>query len=499
MGLCQLWKTNENIREMWNFEGNMNHLNNKSLDIKFLEGEILIKEENFIKEIEIKGKFKNDKDKDKKFCRHFIEYYKTDDNNVYFKAKAENHDYKFNFYKPILLKKNKDNSQTITGELIYEKLPLNLNLDLYLPNKPKKNKFDVALNDYRYRLKRLTKEKDIISNSICGYTNLGNTCYMNSSFQILTHIKELVEIIINNKDFEENVIGNINAIFKYMVKIYKDVRPVINPSIFVTNFKKEHDEYNNYSQMDSEMFLEDLIWNINLELSSLNVIRPQSFFWYTDKEKEILFQEYIRDSDKDSDFRINDLFYVCFIHEKKCINENCNNTSYYFDETTGLKLNFNNIKNKQSIDLLTLIKNNFSKEIKIKSSYLCSKCRRTNEIIEKTSIAKLPKILIISLQKTNNDNSRKIDCIVDFPDKFGIKEIVDIELCRNGNGRYKLFAINNHIGYSPRSGHYYSNIYLDELKEWFSFNDQSVEKINKPSPGLSNYILFYRQMELGEN
>ena len=138
MGICQNWKTNENIKEKWNFEGNMNHLNNKNLDIKFLEGEISIKEENYIKEIEIKGKFKNEKDKDKKFCRHFIEYYKTDDNNVYFKAKAEIHDNKFNFYKPILLKKNRDNSQTITGELFYEKLPVNLNLDLYLPNKTKK-------------------------------------------------------------------------------------------------------------------------------------------------------------------------------------------------------------------------------------------------------------------------------------------------------------------------------------------------------------------------
>lgn len=246
--------------------------------------------------------------------------------------------------------------------------------------------------------------------------------------------------------------------------------------------------------MDSEMFLEDLIWNINLELSALGIERPKSFFWYTNKEKELLFLDYIRDSDKDSYFRINDLFYVCFVHQKKCVDEYCNNTSYYFDETTGLKLNFNNINDKQPIDLLGLIKNNFAKQITIKSSYLCTKCMRTSEIIETTNIAKLPKVLIISLQKTNRDNTRKINWIVDIPDEFGIREIVDIDLCRYGRGRYKLFVINNHIGYSPKSGHYYSNIYLDELKEWFSFNDQSVDKINKPSPGLSNYILFYKQI-----
>ena len=495
MGTCSFWNSDEKIKEIWTFTGNMNYLNNKSLDSKFLEGEILIKEENYLKEIEIKGKFKNDREKDKKFCRHFKEYYKTDNNNsIYFKDKGESKDKRFNFYKPILLKRNKNDYQTITGELYDGRIPLSLNLDLYLPKKPKKNKFDVQITDYRFRLKQLNTDIDKISNSVCGYTNLGNTCYMNSSFQILMHISELVKIIRNNKDFEENVIGNINIIFNTILKIYKDVKPVINPSIFVTNFKNEHDEYNNYSQMDSEMFLEDLIWNINLELSALNVERPKSFFWNAYKEKELLFLDYIRDSDKDSFFEINDLFYVCFVHEKKCANVKCNNSSYYFDETTGLKLNFNDIYNKQSIDLITLIKKNFDKQIIIRSSYLCSKCMRTNEIKEITKIAKLPKVLIITLQKTNSENTRKIPWLVNFPNEFGIKEIVDIDLCRNGSGRYKLFAINNHIGYSPKSGHYYSNIYLEELQEWFSFNDQSVEKIKKPSPDLNNYILFYKQI-----
>lgn len=50
---------------------------------------------------------------------------------------------------------------------------------------------------------------------------------------------------------------------------------------------------------------------------------------------------------------------------------------------------------------------NFKKEIKIKSSFLCQNCNKCNNVLELIRIAKLPKILIISLQKTNIETQRK--------------------------------------------------------------------------------------------
>ena len=66
---------------------------------------------------------------------------------------------------------------------------------------------------------------------------------------------------------------------------------------------------------------------------------------------------------------------------------------------------------------------------------------------------------------------------------------------KNESARYKIFAINNHLGSTPKSGHYYSEIYLDKLKSWYSFNDESVNKESYfCQQKLNNYILFYKQI-----
>ena len=75
------------------------------------------------------------------------------------------------------------------------------------------------------------------------------------------------------------------------------------------------------------------------------------------------------------------------------------NYVFYFDETPGLKLNFNNIKGN-NINLLELIKDNYMSLKYVNSSIPCERCKQY--LFElKTRIARLPKILIIVLQKTN--------------------------------------------------------------------------------------------------
>ena len=493
MGACTIRKPddfNDTIKESWKFEGEIYYEKSNEIRISYWEinGNVQIYETNNIKEIYIEGKTKNKKD----FYLKGFESCKKKENISYFKIiKDHNSLLDLDFDEDIIMLRNNNEYTKITGNVKYKKNVLKMDLDLYLP-KPKKEKQNTYIINFRYRFAKLTDPVDIISNSLCGMKNLINTCYINSSFQILIHIRELVEIIYSKKDFKENVIGNINSIFDKILKYRKESRPVIDPSIFVVNFKREHEEYNNHFQMDSEMFLEDLIWNINLELGALGVIRPLNLS-NAKNEKEKLFWNYLLESEEDSFYKINDLFYVSFIHENKCVNKNCNYVSYYFDETTGLKLNFINIERKNEIDLSTLIMNNFKNEIKIKSSYACQKCRNCFYINENTRIAKFPKILILSLQKTNVENTRKIPWIVKFPNEIGIRDLADLDICK-GSGRYKLFAINNHIGFSPRSGHYYSNIFLEQLNSWFSFNDESVDQIQNPEENLNNYIIIYKQI-----
>lgn len=61
-----------------------------------------------------------------------------------------------------------------------------------------------------------------------------NTCYMNSSFQILLLIPEFVELMIKNNDYEDNHIYYINKLINLFINNYKNnFTYYINPSLFV--------------------------------------------------------------------------------------------------------------------------------------------------------------------------------------------------------------------------------------------------------------------------
>ena len=66
-------------------------------------------------------------------------------------------------------------------------------------------------------------------------------------------------------------------------------------------------------------------------------------------------------------------------------------------------------------------------------------------------------------------------------------------LIKKGEALYSIYAINNHYGNSPNSGHYYSQIYIEHFNKWFSFNDISISIDDIPKPNLDNYVLFYKK------
>lgn len=510
MGNCYKIQTskeqneNSNVREEWRYNGNIyekrvNKFSNEYqlIRIDSLNGKIYILEG--IKNREIKIKLK---EKKTEFIGDEIEKPKNlkNEEKFVFKMRSDN---ELDLNKIEIIRYSNGNTKLKGNDIYIKDRYRNKRgpflLDLILTNHKEYSNFCNygKINPSNIELSKLINpkdEEDILINSLCGMENLINTCYINSSFQILIHIPQFIKIIRKNKEFQNNIIEEINNIFDQILDQFKKYKKIINPKSFVNYFKSNHYAFNNYSQMDSEMFLEELLWDINIQLGDLGEKRIKDLFPNPKSIKEINFLNYIIESEKETNFEINDLFYVYFIHEKKC--KQCNHKTHYFDETPGLKLNFEQTKYKSQIDLISLIMDNFKHPIEIKSRIICENCRACFNIIETTRIAKLPKILILTLQKSNTENTQKIPWIVNFAKKIGIREIVDIDLIKNDSAKYEIFAINNHSGSTPKSGHYYSQIYLEKLGAWYSFNDEYVSSESYwKNPNLDNYILFYKQID----
>ena len=102
--------SNNNIKQSWKFEGVI-YCENSSDFKAILEGTVHLKEENNIKEIEIRGKTKNEK-----FNFQFIQTSQKNE-EIYFKIKKQNIKINFQFKKDILMSGKE--YPKITGEIIY--------------------------------------------------------------------------------------------------------------------------------------------------------------------------------------------------------------------------------------------------------------------------------------------------------------------------------------------------------------------------------------------
>ena len=109
MGINGITRNNNNIKEIWEYIGN---IENNSIVYKELSGKIYIKEYNGIKEIQIEGKIKKSNEK---FCYFGIESNrnKKGENNKSYRIQSKN------FQKDIIIIKLNEGNQKLIGEFLY--------------------------------------------------------------------------------------------------------------------------------------------------------------------------------------------------------------------------------------------------------------------------------------------------------------------------------------------------------------------------------------------
>ena len=389
------------------------------------------------------------------------------------------------------IKKKKSYNEEFLNNPIIKNNISNNNINKILSTQNRNNKIPNMNNNININENNLNNINEInsilkkITNSLIGLQNLGNTCYMNTCLQNLIHCKPLIKGLLLNKKTNKKKISN--SFLNLCINISNSNKSY-SPNDFRNTFCSKHIQYSNYGQHDTVELLRTLLDDISKELNTNEIISKYKELKTENKSKVEQNNEYHEWYLTRENSIIINVFYAQIINTFTC---ECGYESYSFEKILDIPLLLPNNRNSDKLNLEKLLLNYFSGE-KFKWDSKCEKCLKKNLYHSKKILfAKLPKILVFSIQRYNYLSFGKSNKSVEFYDEIDLKNFIDNDLENNNNTKYKLFGISNHSG-TLNFGHYYSYTKVNNC--WFEFNDAFVSSKNISYNSTNVYALFYEQI-----
>ena len=322
--------------------------------------------------------------------------------------------------------------------------------------------------------------------SIKGIRNLKNTCYINSSLQLLSNIIPISTYLQEDNEFSHSsycIFSILSELKSIYCQLFSSSSKTINPKVFISQCFQQFPQFPAYTQQDSEEFLMALIEKLDSELkSSPNLIKTTIEGCYSYK-------------------------YTC-----KACNHASQNTDYFRELNLQIPQDVPNINTLDSlmseVEISIIAKQRpsffelfdlFSKEkARINLYYclfsylfnsntqkFCAFCNEVKDHSSNISMVKFPEYLIISLKRFKYRYwNRKISENVFMPNLLDFSKLME-----NG-AQYELQGVIEHTGFSFR-GHY--KAYILRSGEWWLCNDSKTRKCSFEEVFTSQaYISLYK-------
>tara|TARA_B100000795_G_scaffold240226_2_gene202293 strand:- start:4838 stop:5869 length:1032 start_codon:yes stop_codon:yes gene_type:complete len=327
---------------------------------------------------------------------------------------------------------------------------------------------------------------------LTGLANLGNTCFINSTIQCLSHIYELNDFFDKKTYMKRmNKIPESLLLIEWdkLRKLMWSENCVIKPSGFINAIQKvshlkDVEIFTGYAQNDLTEFMNFLFMSFHESIKREVEMNIKGDIKNKTDKLAIKCYKMMQNMYKNEYSEFLNMFYGIHVSEVKSLESNYENVVPEPFFNIDVPINKHDTLEKcieQYTETEILDGDNM---------ILNEKTGNKEKASKRIMFWNLPKILIITLKRFGNDNVKDPKNII-FPlEEMDMSKYI-LGYDKNSY-KYDLFGICNHSG-GVNGGHYTAFV-KNANENWYHFNDTNVSKINK-SQLQSNlaYCFFYRK------